>query len=450
MRLPTINATPASLGSRRRAFRVLAALLFTTVLAPTNGRASVITSTGSHLLTENALESLLARNPKTGRPVDTIEELIPLLPYDFKRNYTFVYESRSPFKESISPAYPRTILFSNDGKTLLTYTGDPTKPGSNLLEAMYFDAAAASFSLKAYLLPAAERSGFRPSKEASNCASCHGADARPIYDSYPLWPGFYGSIKDTFPPGEKATATELANYKSFLSKQAKTGVYKDLHYQNNTSVPPFLDPKYFVPTQREGDLNGFENLPNTRLGMALTELNRQRIYRKLAASPGFKPNRNRLLAGLLNCQPTRMGRSFKASIRDALLRENIERLDRLGIDPSRPHDENIDMQELLFLRESAELAWTAREAGADRSDWSMALEPGSLAFFDGILSGIHGNRSYYLTEDLIFELLRHLAAEDSRFKPAFKYDSVYSFLGYPFGHRIRIGDAKKACGLLHL
>jgi hypothetical protein len=65
------------------------------------------------------------------------------------------------------------------------------------------------------------------------------------------------------------------------------------------------------------------------------------------------------------------------------------------------------MQELQFVRELAEIDSVAKRAGVDRSDWSMALEPGSLAFFDGVLSGISDGGSYYLKEDLIFELLSH-------------------------------------------
>jgi hypothetical protein len=43
-------------------------------------------------------------------------------------------------------------------------------------------------------------------------------------------------------------------------------------------------------------------LPNTRLGMALTELNRARIYRKLAGSAEFRSNEKRALAALLECR----------------------------------------------------------------------------------------------------------------------------------------------------
>ncbi|MBV9218001.1 MAG: hypothetical protein JO366_17410, partial [Methylobacteriaceae bacterium] len=74
----------------------------------------------SNPFTEADLEKLLAKNPATGRPVDSINELVPLLPRELRSNFTFVYDSRSPFRSSISPDRPRVILFSNDGRLVLT------------------------------------------------------------------------------------------------------------------------------------------------------------------------------------------------------------------------------------------------------------------------------------------------------------------------------------------
>jgi hypothetical protein len=78
------------------------------------------------------------------------------------------------------------------------------------------------------------------------------------------------------------------------------------------------------------------------------------------------------------------------------------------------------MQELPFVREPAEIDWVAKRARVDRSDWSMAMEPGSLAFFDGILRGVSEGKSYYLKEDLIFEILSHLRDREPTFRKYFR------------------------------
>ena len=72
------------------------------------------------------------------------------------------------------------------------------------------------------------------------------------------------------------------------------------------------------------------------------------------------------------------------------------------------------------MRELAEIAigWPSM-AGVDRSDWSMAMEPGSLTFFDGVLSGISNGKSYYLKEDLILEMLAHLRMREPVFAKYF-------------------------------
>src|SRR5215467_7632885 len=84
---------------------------------------------GDGPFTEARLQELLQHNPSTGRPVDSIAELVPLLPEELRKNFTFVYDSRSPFKSGISGEYPRVILFTDDARLILTFIGDERQPG---------------------------------------------------------------------------------------------------------------------------------------------------------------------------------------------------------------------------------------------------------------------------------------------------------------------------------
>jgi hypothetical protein len=393
------------------------------------------------------LEALLAKNPATGRPVDSLAELLPLLPRELRANFTFVHESRSPFRESISPEYPRAILFSGDARLLLTFTGDPGKPGADLLEAIAFDDSSAAFTTRAYLLPAAARRPWRPSPEDSDCSRCHGADPRPIFDSYPLWPGFYGSVLDAF-PRDRLGKTELANYRAFLAGPAKSAPYAALTFPEGSATSPYLDPSRAVAGAVELDASTLPFLPNTRLGMALTELNRARIYRKLAASADFRGSEKQALAQLLECRGAGPSPAVQQAIASELARENAERLARLGLRPGEPRPDIDNMEELKFTRELAEVADVAGRAKVDRADWSMALAPGSLAFFDGLLDGMQGGKSYYIKEDLIYEILSHLAARQPAFRAYFAPEWDLADYGYPFGDRIDLGKARGACRLL--
>src|SRR5262249_59014399 len=126
----------------------------------------------------------------------------------------------------------------------MTFIGDETQPGADLLETMSFDAEQAKFVMNAYLLPAARRRGWLPSSAEAKCERCHGADPRPIYDSYPLWPGYYGAVLDTFPK-DRLGQRDQKNYAAFVAGTAGTGVYKDLLYPTGSPVSPFLDPPLF-------------------------------------------------------------------------------------------------------------------------------------------------------------------------------------------------------------
>jgi hypothetical protein len=426
------------------AWRILLVLL--TLAAWPMGPAAAADRQGA--FTEARLRELLARNPQTGRPVDSVAELVPLLPDELRRNFTFVYDSRSPFKASITPQRPRVILFSDDARLVLTFIGDDQAPGADLLETMSFDDAQAKFVMNAHLLPAAQRRAWRPSAADAKCERCHGADPRPIFDSYPHWPGFYGSVQDTF-PRDRVGEKERRNFVAFAAGAAKSGVYKDLIYPPGSPVSPFMDPRLFKDNTVELDPELFPVMPNARLGIALTELNRARIYRKLAAGPGFAANERKMLALLLECRPSdRPSREGMRAVLDQLKRENAARSKRLGLLASDPHKARNDAQELLFVRELAEIDAVARMAGVDRSDWSMALEPGSLTFFDGVLSGISNGKSYYLKEDLILEMLAHLRLREPVFAKYFYAANVFADLGYPFGTIVDLGIAARSCHLL--
>jgi len=130
-------------------------------------------------------------------------------------------------------------------------------------------------------------------------------------------------------------------------------------------------------------------------------------------------------------------------IEEQLRTENAARLKRLGVLPADPRKSRDDMQELQFCPRAGGDRLVAKRAGVDRSDWSMAMEPGSLAFFDGILSGIHDGRSYYLKEDLIFEILSHLRDREPVFRKVLRVGKRLPDLGYPFGHRIGFGHRGK-------
>ncbi len=394
-----------------------------------------------------SISGIIANNPKTGRPVQDLKELLPLLSHDLKSHFTFIYESRSPHgkygEDATDPMHPRVLLFSSDGRLALAFTGAPDRPGYNTIEAIAFNDQKASFELSQFTLPAdkhPENGRINPPQ----CLRCHGADPKPITDSYPLWPGFYGSVRDTFPKGSK----ELVWYRRFLKQHAKKGVYQYLDWPKGTSVPPYLDPKQYDQNMVEASFDELKFTPNTRLGMAWTELNRKRIQRKLETSARYSQYRIALLSGLLGCRSLPISTAYEEKAYAAIYYENEDRLKRLGYRPRGPAKSELDMMELGMYRNLSQIEYVAQVLNVDTSDWSLAFESGSTSFFDGILSSAYGERDFYLKEDFIQEMLRNLAHDDDAFRPFLKTYLAYPEKGRAFAERLDLGQALKACALI--
>ena len=391
------------------------------------------------------LDALIAQSPVTNAPVTSLAELVPLLPDELRQNFTFVYQSRSPFAASITPDRPRVILFSEDASFIATFIGDPNAAGHDVVETLTFDEAQARFVPGVRVLPAAAKDSAGITTDG--CAQCHGQDTRPIYDSYPLWPGFYGSVQDTFPKNLPASTREYEDYVRFLRTEAKKGVYAALRWVKGSRVSPFTPPEEFKVDVLSSSVDRLRYEPNTRFGMALGDLNRMRIYRKLKTGPGFAGHERAWLSLLLDCRERNFSETEKR-IDKAVRSENAARLVRLGADPRKEGRERFQMQELNQVHNLALLDELARRAGVSRRDWSMAMEPDALSFYDGILGGMIGKRSYYLDEELVLELLRDLSRTSPQFEHFFVERASFGAYGYVFGRKPDLVRATASCVFL--
>ncbi len=422
-------------------------LLFTTLHF--GGDALAVLPAAAPLSAYDVLAKTISGTP--GKPAPrNILELLPLLSPELRSNFTFIYDSRSPHGNaaapalsSVDPLFPRVVLFTSDAKLMVAFTGNPDKPGFNTVETIRFDDNQAAFFTSRFVLsdavvkdpslaPLVPLNG-KPNRP--ECTSCHGSDPRPIFDSYNVWPGFYGSLADE--PG--LNPAEFVNYKKFLAKQKNRAdlPYGGLKWAKTSSVYPYMPSNGKAPRPLEKP-EQLKQLPNTRLGMALTELNRARIARKLKQAEGFKRLRYPILFGLAGCSPLPLSDEFQKRSFDLTTLENEAKLRRAGIDPKSDLAKALEMQELNpeLKRNLAEIFYLAGVLKISRSEWSMAFEPGAASFFDGILSGIVNGRSFYLKEDVILEMLGDLASEDKEFEPYFATYNPFEEAGFPFGNRL--------------
>jgi hypothetical protein len=144
--------------------------------------------------------------------VRSIDALLPLLPEDYRSEYTLMHTSRSLQPATLDyPHYPRVIMTGPRATLVIAFNGDPQANRYNVLEIIQFREGGAPANPPNPATPPRgfefleiEFSGLNPPapplpKPANQqlCRSCHGEpERRPNWEVYGEWPGAYGSSVD--------------------------------------------------------------------------------------------------------------------------------------------------------------------------------------------------------------------------------------------------------------
>jgi cytochrome c553 len=125
------------------------------------------------------------------RHLHSVAELLPLLPADYRAHYVLVFDSRSLQRATFEA--PRVILFSEESAFVMSFNGSSDELGFESVETMEFDGNSKEFRFREIRFPDRPTDGVEISAiNPSRCRACHGAPARPVWDTFPLWPGVYG------------------------------------------------------------------------------------------------------------------------------------------------------------------------------------------------------------------------------------------------------------------
>jgi len=153
--------------------------------------------------------------------------------------HTLMYDSFSLHQSSFLE--PRVIVYGPKAEFILTFNGGTHMRGGNALEVMQYEASTGAFQFReisfktplknetATFLTEAdiefENSNMKYTKANPNkCATCHGQSARPIWETYFLWPGAYGGNDDTLTSlFNKQEVKYNGNYSSMLREGSKPG-----------------------------------------------------------------------------------------------------------------------------------------------------------------------------------------------------------------------------------
>jgi mono/diheme cytochrome c family protein len=219
-----------------------------------------------------ALQGLIARER-----IGSIEALLAALPTDLRANYVLVFSSRSLQQGTLRD--PRAILYGSDAHLMLSFNGDAAERGYGAIETAEFDPGLGVFRFRELRFVSSPEGPVAQFSEANSerCQRCHGAPARPLWDSSPLWPGAYGERYRTNPG-----SAERAGIAQFLRRQSEHPRYRALleasRYAERDTFAPNAGVQY-SGEQREP--------PNAQFAGRLARMNLQAIARELRERPGF-------------------------------------------------------------------------------------------------------------------------------------------------------------------
>lgn len=192
--------------------------------------------------------------------INSIEELLPLLPAEFRAGYVLMHESRS--LQEASGHFPRVIMFGKNASLTCAFNGDKSQAGFDTLECFQFLKETRRFDFRMIQFPTVQnqlqvvvfsKSGQSTTK-LNSCSSCHASDLRPNWDAYSNWPGAYGSNDDNL-------IEDKDSYLEFVKARSAHPRYKWL-IQGEDPRDPYLAGRFNIgnrPNLRFSDLIGRMN-----------------------------------------------------------------------------------------------------------------------------------------------------------------------------------------------
>jgi hypothetical protein len=313
--------------------------------------------------------------------IGSVEELLAALPAAQRNRYALVFESRS--LQGASAENPRVILYGPDARFIVTFNGSPGQRGFRVVETMEFDEDSKQFRLRELLFPEAAAGPDRVVVSELNperCARCHGAPARPVWDTFPLWPGAYGERYRA-----RLSAREREGLSAFLALQPTHPRYRQL-----LEVKRFADPQTFRSSALSQYAGIPEEPPNAELAIDLGRFQAQSIARQLVRQPGFELYRYALL-GLADNACGRLADFYP----DALWRTQRPGFERFARDSAATNARQAQLKAARAAfggaavtadsstRDDAlvQLRFVAESAlGLATQNWTLALERGTYDF----------------------------------------------------------------------
>jgi hypothetical protein len=213
--------------------------------------------------------------------IQSVESALSLLPDELRSNFTLIYDSNGI--QQATPRDPRAILFSKDGSFILSFNGDPSLAGYNTIEVLQFREVEKKFEFRDISFSEGKPAVISRANPKL-CLQCHGSNPAPIWESYSLWLGAYGSEDDAF--NDSLNHIEKQNFEKFRPYWRQSPRYSNLVLSSVAS-------RYFPYSNGLGGLYDLRDedvtfRPNLRLSLLLGRHQAQRIVENLRKSPLYE------------------------------------------------------------------------------------------------------------------------------------------------------------------
>lgn len=218
------------------------------------------------------------------RTIHAVDDVLPLLPSSLRAHYALMYATQG--LASSDAEHPRAILYGKDGRFTVAF-GDAHRPGNDTLEFYAFNDHDKQFEFYEVTFPDKQISAPNPPQ----CAGCHGAPAKPIWNTWSLWPGaYFGEMENLY-----AGAGEQADFDRFT-----ISTLRDPSSRYRNLLPVSASPVRSASGVIGIDIASPALAHNIPLDFLVASLQGERISAELAASPQLRPFRYAIL-GALSC-----------------------------------------------------------------------------------------------------------------------------------------------------
>jgi hypothetical protein len=333
--------------------------------------------------------------------VKTVEELLQRLPEAYRTYFVLQYDSHS--NHSSNATHPRVIFFGPDAKLLLALSGLPSDSFYDTAEMIEYEPATASYAF--YSIHFKTQEPAQVEVNPTDCLRCHGADPKPNWEPYSLWPGAFGSLHDRILPGTR----EHHSFEEFLKGYQDSPRYRFLPRPFHVEIQDSPgNKKYYLWNGGVG--------PGSSLSILLGFLNRDRIAKKLVASDRHSRYRPALTAALIGCKepiedflPTDLRRNHPERFSEVLvetqmyMEKDLGRKKRALVNYLETDESVISENADLFGFRQAEVEriaklrylLTKRRNSINFDRWASSISKTSLDFNDGV-SGLENLIGHYL------------------------------------------------------